>query len=147
LKEIDRVAARLLIRAPTGRVLMLRLAPSFRTPFWVTPGGGIDDGETVLDAAARELYEEVGRRDLPIGPRISISDVVFTWEDWFVRQHEHTFLVDAPDEFEAEVLHPDEEPIVGTAWFSADELRRHPDDVYPEGVIELIESLAGDLED
>lgn len=45
------------------------------------------------------------------------------------------------------MLHPDEEPIVGTAWFSADELRRHPDDVYPEGVIELIESLAGDLED
>jgi hypothetical protein len=59
-----------------------------------------------------------------------------------VTQHEQTFLVEAPDEFEAHIIHPDEEPIVGAAWFSARELRRLPEDVYPEGLIELVESLS-----
>ncbi len=120
---------------------MRRLAPSFRDPFWVTPGGGLDEGETMVDAAKRELHEEVGREDLPIGPCVSKSDVEFEWEDWLVRQHQWTFLVEAPDEFEAQVLHPDEEPIVGSAWFSVDELRALTDDVYPDGSIDLLAEL------
>jgi 8-oxo-dGTP pyrophosphatase MutT (NUDIX family) len=142
VRDIEREAARLLIRGPSGRVLMLRVAPSFREAFWVTPGGGLDDGETPLDTARRELYEEVGRDDLPIGPLISTRDVQFDWEDWAVTQHEQTFLVEAPDEFEAHIIHPDEEPIVGAAWFSARELSRLGEDVYPEGLIELVESLS-----
>ncbi|CAN5736765.1 NUDIX hydrolase [soil metagenome] len=141
MPEIERKAARLLIRAPSGRVLMLRLAPSFRDPFWVTPGGGLDEGEAMVDAAKRELHEEVGREDLPIGPCVSKNDVEFEWEDWLVRQHQWTFLVEAPDEFEAQVLHPDEEPIVGSAWFSVDELRALTDDVYPDGSIDLLAEL------
>ena len=131
----------MLIRAPSGRVLMLRLAPSFRDPFWVTPGGGLDEGETMLEAAKRELHEEVGRDDLPIGPCVAKSNVEFEWEDWLVRQHQWIFLIEAPDEFEARVLHPDEEPIVGSAWFSVDELRALTDDVYPDGTIDLLVEL------
>jgi len=126
MPEIERYAARLLIRASSGRVLMLRVAPSFRDAFWVTPGGGLDDGETMLDAVARELYEEVGRDDLPIGACVSTRHVEYEWEDWHVRQHEQTFLEEAPNEFKAKVLHPDEEPIVGWAWFSAEECERSP---------------------
>jgi 8-oxo-dGTP diphosphatase len=138
VKEIDRLASRLLILAPTRRALMLHISPTFREPFWVTPGGGLDDGESFEDAARRELFEEVGRGDLQIGPCVSERDVEFMWEEWFVRQHERTFLVIASEEFEAVVLHPDEEPIVGSAWFSAEELRSSPEAVYPEGVADLV---------
>ena len=96
---------------------------------------------TMLDAAKRELLEEVGRDDLPIGPCILKRDVEFEWEEWHVRQHQWTFLVEAPDEFEARVLHPDEEPIVGSAWHSVGELRALTVDVYPEGLIDLVSDL------
>jgi 8-oxo-dGTP pyrophosphatase MutT (NUDIX family) len=114
MKEIDRLAARFLILAPSGRALMLRIGPTFRDPFWVTPGGGLDDSESFEDAARRELREEVGRDDLQLGPCIAQSEVEFPWDDWLVRQHERTFLVIASEEFEAVVVHPGEEPIAGS---------------------------------
>jgi hypothetical protein len=64
-------------------------------------------------------------------------------EEWLVRQHERTFLVIASEEFEAVVRHPDEEPIVGSAWFGADELRSSSEVVYPEGVADLVQEVSG----
>ncbi|CAF3929495.1 unnamed protein product [Rotaria sp. Silwood2] len=44
------------------RVLITRRASHMRTfpSCWVCPGGGIEQGETLLQAGVRELYEEVG---------------------------------------------------------------------------------------
>ena len=43
------------------RVLLFRFSPyDGRPPFWCTPGGKVDDGETYEQAARRELLEEVG---------------------------------------------------------------------------------------
>jgi 8-oxo-dGTP pyrophosphatase MutT (NUDIX family) len=141
---VEREAARLLLLSPAGRVLLLRLEPSFREPFWVTPGGGLDDGETIELAARRELLEEVGRDDLEIGPRLWTRDVEFTWEEWHVRQREHTFLVLADREFDAVVTHADIEPIVGSGWFDADELRALGETVYPEDLADRLQDLIDD---
>lgn len=132
MKEFDRLAARLLVVAPTGRALLLRIEPDFRAPFWVTPGGGLDEGETLEAAALRELAEEVGRADLPLGPCVWLETVTFTWGEWLVRQEQSTFLVHASEEFEPVIAHPDAEPITGGAWFDRAELDALREPVYPE---------------
>ncbi len=143
MDHVFRRASRLLVLAPDGRVLLLRLTPSFRDPFWVTPGGGLDDGESYESAAERELREEVGRT-LPLGACIWTRNVVFTWERWRVHQEERTFLVPTRDAFEAVTVFPDEEPITGSAWFGVDELRSETETVYPLGLADLVSQLLED---
>jgi len=59
MRVLDREASRLLVMSPTHSVLLMRLEPTFRPPFWVTPGGGRDADETFEAAALRELREEL----------------------------------------------------------------------------------------
>ena len=65
-RAIVRPAARVVVLDPAGRVLLLgaRLTGPPATPgavlFWYTPGGGVEDGESPREAAARELAEEIG---------------------------------------------------------------------------------------
>lgn len=141
MKLIERAASRLLVIAPGGRVLLLYLEPSFRDPFWVTPGGGIDQGETPEEAALRELREEVGRDDLELGPCIWEQRTEFTWERWLVRQEERHFLVRVDATFDAVTLHPDAEPIAGSGWFDAEELDLLHQDVYPDGLAGALRNL------
>lgn len=59
-----RRTARILVLDDDDRLLLFlthwdnRIAP----PRWLTPGGGIDAGETEHEAAVRELFEETGQR-------------------------------------------------------------------------------------
>ena len=66
-----RPAARLLVTDPAGRLLMFRFTAEGRAPFWVTPGGAVDPGESFEAAARRELYEETGIEADP-GPVVAV---------------------------------------------------------------------------
>jgi 8-oxo-dGTP pyrophosphatase MutT (NUDIX family) len=61
-----RPTARVVVLDPAGRVLLLgaRLTDPALPPgdvlFWYTPGGGVEDGESLRAAAVRELAEEIG---------------------------------------------------------------------------------------
>ena len=57
------------IRAPDGRVLLAeRKAGKDAAGFWELPGGQVDPGESAVQAAARELVEEVGVHALELAP-------------------------------------------------------------------------------
>ncbi|MEN9714755.1 MAG: hypothetical protein RJA35_222 [Actinomycetota bacterium] len=58
-----RETARVFLQNPAGELLMMNTHWDPGTglpPRWLTPGGGIDPGESILAAAVRELFEETG---------------------------------------------------------------------------------------
>ncbi|WP_100445171.1 NUDIX domain-containing protein [Glycomyces xiaoerkulensis] len=59
--RIDRRGARGIVIDERDHVLFIgRAAVPERPASWIIPGGGIDPGEALAEAAARELFEETG---------------------------------------------------------------------------------------
>lgn len=54
-----RTAAKALVSTEEG-VLLIKESHDDGTPFWTLPGGGLSEGESVLEGLTRELEEEVG---------------------------------------------------------------------------------------
>lgn len=65
-----REAVRAVVLDPSGRVLLVRFEFPDNGRRWALPGGGLEPGESHVDALRRELGEEVGAADAEIGEHI-----------------------------------------------------------------------------
>ncbi|MCC7366448.1 MAG: NUDIX domain-containing protein [Dehalococcoidia bacterium] len=98
---VVRHAARILLLDDDDRLLLFRWqvpsegAADSRT-VWITPGGGLDAGETHEAAAVRELWEETGLQGVPIGPCVWERSHVFRIHDYWMDQRERYFVARAP---------------------------------------------------
>ena len=133
-----RRAVRVLLVDEHERLLLLQDSDLGLEPvvhWWVTPGGGVDPGETDPEAVVRELHEEtgleVGEGDLvgPLFERLAVHG----YSDKVVDQTEVFYLVRVPA-FEVDTSrHTTEEQltVVELRWWSAEELAATQDDVWP----------------
>jgi len=63
LRSVERIIASVVVLSMDDKLLMGRKDPTKGGVFpnvWHIPGGGIEDGESLIDAAKREVFEEVG---------------------------------------------------------------------------------------
>lgn len=142
-----REAVRALLVDPTGAVLLMRVTePSSSKTWWVTPGGGIDEGEDHAAALRRELAEELGYdlADHHVGPAVWHRRLVLRWGGLDIEQHETYYLVEIERFDPAWCMEGD----VRTGWLDAlprwwttDELRDSPENIAPPGLASLLEDL------
>ncbi len=113
-----RETARIMLIDEENRIFLLKthFDPEVGLPpRWLTPGGGIDSGESTLQAAVRELYEETG---LTVSPEVLGEPVLVAsgrW-DWADGLNYHTYT-DSIYELKVQNFEPD------TSGFTQDELR------------------------
>jgi len=113
---------------PDGRVLLLHgwdpLKP--QTTYWFTIGGGVEDGETVAEAASRELREEVGIV-LPaadLGTPLVTNTIEFEYQASRIIQHQ-TFFAVAVDSVDVTFANQEElelQTISAHGWWYGDDL-------------------------
>jgi 8-oxo-dGTP pyrophosphatase MutT (NUDIX family) len=139
-----RLSARLLIVDQAGRMLLFRFVhkrgPLAGQDFWGTPGGGVDDGETLEEAALRELSEETGLIRQSVGPEIARREVTLQLPDGeHVLQDERYFLVRVADNALSRDAWTDleREIMVEHRWWPLEDLARTRDTVWPEKLVEL----------
>lgn len=120
-----RVATRALVLDEADRVLLVRMGEGDRA-IWVTPGGGVEEGESDEQAIGRELLEETGLDEYVLGPHVwtRTAHVPLGGGRWD-GETERVYLVRAPAFEPAPHLTADElrsEGLTGIRWWTVDEL-------------------------
>jgi double-stranded uracil-DNA glycosylase len=119
-----RQGVRALVTDPDDRVLLLRYGDAHEE-WWITPGGGIDPGESDERALRRELREELGFDEFELGPLVWERERHFLGEPGCGGQSNRVYLVRTAA-FDARVISEAEE----ARWFAVDELATLPTSPY-----------------
>ncbi|MEU8814034.1 NUDIX domain-containing protein [Actinoplanes sp. NPDC048796] len=144
---INRRAGRVLLVDQAGRTLLLHggdpARPGHR--WWFTPGGGLLDGESPAEGAARELFEETGLRVSPADLGSSywreVSEFSYSGRDY--RQDQDFFLLRVTEiQIDMAGMDDDEqETITEHRWWSAEEIEASSELIYPVELPKLLRGL------
>ncbi|MBS2963204.1 NUDIX domain-containing protein [Actinocrinis puniceicyclus] len=149
-----RRTARIVLADERDRILLFRFVDNDSTipggTWWGTVGGGVHEGESLSQAAARELFEETGLRvppqrfDVVVARNRGVARF-FGQERWY--ENHYYFLRAAGFELDASGWEQIERAAIAEhRWWSAAELAATAESVHPPGLARLLpDLLAGRL--
>jgi len=128
-----RTAARIFLLDDSDRVLLMheRLDLDRADSHWIAPGGGLEDGETLIEAAVREVYEETGLRvELPTCAQpVFVERELYSFAGQHIDQTNYYFLARVASDAPIRAIAPTDYEVVialGSRWWALEELEAAP---------------------
>jgi len=91
----------------------------FRREKWDLPKGKVDEGETIEEAALREVKEECGLKNLTLGERMGVIYHLYWHKQKWVLKDTHWFEMQGT--IQDELVPQIEEDITSMCWMKAEE--------------------------
>jgi 8-oxo-dGTP diphosphatase len=105
-----------------GRVLLIRQEKDGRE-YWLLPGGGVNSGESLVDALHRELSEEVGLDDeLPVEGPVALVDSIAPGRSFAQKHVVHIIFAGDLSGRSLEAVTAQDAAVRGHRLFAPDEL-------------------------
>lgn len=146
----ERLTARVVLMDAAGRVLLMKgrlpSAPD-AAGAWFTIGGGVEPGESVAAAAAREIVEETGFADAVLGPVVWRRQAVLKLaggEPVLFQEHYVLARCRGGEPSRAGWDAVERTLIDDIRWWRTEDLAACEEDVYPPGLAALIAGLEED---
>lgn len=143
----ERPTARVLLLDPADRILLMKgrlpSAPD-RPGVWFTVGGGVEAGETFLEAADREIREETGLIDFVLGPVVWVREgVMLLPEPTLLKECYIVARCQGGDPVREGWTAIERELIDDIRWWTVAELGATADRVFPPGLAHRLPPLLG----
>jgi 8-oxo-dGTP diphosphatase len=105
-----------------GRILLCRHEKPGKE-YWLLPGGGVNSGESLLEALERELNEELGiAYEIPIEGPIALADSIAPGHSPIVKHVVHIIFAGDLSEHSLEEVASIDDAVRGHRLFSPEEL-------------------------
>lgn len=141
-----RTAARMFLLDPEDRLLLVneRREIGSDDSHWITPGGGVENDESLAEAAMREVYEETGLRVVlpPEAVPVYVERVSFRFAGNHFDQTNHYFLSRVPA---GQQLQPaghtdiEQQVVLELRWWRLEDLDASVEVREPVAMVTLIE--------